>query len=242
MKICIDAGHNYSGADAGAVGNGLREQDTTFYIASALKDKLISAGHQVIMTRPDLTSCLGSNTASSLRERVRISDDGGSDFFISIHCNSGAKTAMGTEVLISGRGGLAEAYGAKVQALITKNLGTIDRGVRVDTEYLGKKLYVLHNTDCPAILIETAFISNQSDAAKLAEKPDEFASAIAQAFTEKKSKYTDLDGHWSKSHIEKLTAYGIVSGFSDGTFRPDEPITRAEAATIVSNALSVMGK
>ena len=29
MKICIDAGHNHSGWDTGASGNGLREQDIT---------------------------------------------------------------------------------------------------------------------------------------------------------------------------------------------------------------------
>lgn len=37
MRICIDAGHNYSGFDTGALGNGLREQDITFKIADKLK-------------------------------------------------------------------------------------------------------------------------------------------------------------------------------------------------------------
>ena len=38
MKICIDAGHNYSKYDTGASGNGLREQDITFKIADMLKN------------------------------------------------------------------------------------------------------------------------------------------------------------------------------------------------------------
>lgn len=242
MKICIDAGHNPTGADTGAVGNGLKEQDITFATAIALRDKLAAMGHTVTMTRKTKDDVLGSDVASSLRERVRISDDWGSEFFVSIHCNSGVKAAMGTETLISGRGGLAEAYGARVQKAVTEKLGTVDRGVRVDTEYLGKRLYVLHNTDCPAILVETAFISNPSDAALLAQNADGFAAAIAEAFAEESGKYADIEGHWARAHIEKLDAYGVVGGFPDGTFRPDATLTRAECAAMVANALTVLGK
>lgn len=245
MKICIDAGHNYSGGDTGAVGvNGLKEQDITFAIAEKLRDALISNGHQVVMTRNNLTDNLGTDASSSLRERVHISNAARCDFFISIHCNSGIAIANGTEVLISARDGVAESYANAVQDAIVKRLGTMNRGVRVDTEYLGIRLYVLHNTNCPAIFIETGFISNNEDAAKLHESPEYFALAIASAFETKTelSKFIDINEHWAKTHIDKLEAYGIVNGYEDGTFRPDEPITRGEAATMISNALSVMGK
>ena len=36
MKIFIDPGHNYSGADTGAVGNGLREQNVSYFVGSYL--------------------------------------------------------------------------------------------------------------------------------------------------------------------------------------------------------------
>ena len=246
MKICVDAGHNYSGGDTGAVGvGGLREQDVTFAIADALKDFLISGGHQVMMTRKTLQENLGTDAASSLRERVRISNEWGSDVFISIHCNSGVAAAKGTEVLISGRGGMAESYATSVQNSICEQLDMINRGVRVDTEYLGIRLYVLHNTNCPAILIETGFISNSDDASKLSNRTGDFARAIASVFGVgggSVSKFTDIENHWAKIHIEKLEAYGIVNGYEDGTFRPDESITRAEAAVMVSNALTVLGK
>lgn len=245
MKICVDAGHNYSGGDTGAVGvDGLKEQDVTFAIAEKLRDALIANGHQVVMTRNNLTDNLGTDASSSLRERVRISNNNLCDFFISIHCNSGVAIANGTEVLISARGGVAESYANAVQDAIVKRMGTMNRGVRVDTEYLGIRLYVLHNTNCPAILIETGFISNNDDAAKLNEQPEDFALAIASAFGARteESRFTDTDDHWAKIHIDKLEAYGIVNGYEDGTFRPDEPITRGEAAAMVSNALSVLGK
>lgn len=245
MRICIDAGHNYSGADTGATGiGGLKEQDVTFNIANLLKERLISNGHEVIMTRNAVTDNLGRDVATSLSERVRISNEWGSNFFISIHCNSGSTAANGTEVLIAGRGGLAESYAEAVQRAICNRLSTMDRGVRVDTEYLNTRLYVLHNTTCPAILIETGFLTNAQDAEKLASRADDFAIAIASAFgaISGTSRFTDIEGHWAQIQIEKLEAYGIINGFDDGTFRPDEPVTRAQAAAMVSNALSVLGK
>ena len=51
MLIVVDPGHNYNGVDTGAVGNGLREQDITFYIAEKLKPILERNGFSVIMTR-----------------------------------------------------------------------------------------------------------------------------------------------------------------------------------------------
>ncbi len=245
MRICIDAGHNYSCADTGVVGvGGIREQDVTFNIADALRRILLLNGHEVIMTRNAITDNLGTDVSSSLRERVRIANDWRSVFFISIHCNSGPAAALGTEVLIPGRGGLAESYASVVQEAICARLGMLDRGVRVDTEYLGSRLYVLHNTSCPAMLIETGFLTNGQDAAKLSTRAEEFAAAIASALGSRSgtSRFTDIDGHWAQIHIEKLEAYGIINGYEDNTFRPNDTITRAEAAVMVSNALSVLGK
>ena len=40
--------------------------------------------------------------------------------------------------------------------------------------------------------------------------------------------------HWAKDAIAKVKAEGWISGYNDGTFRPDAPITRAEAVSIVN--------
>ena len=40
--------------------------------------------------------------------------------------------------------------------------------------------------------------------------------------------FTDIEGHWAKEYIEEAAKDGIVNGFQDGTFRPDEPLTRAQ--------------
>ena len=48
------------------------------------------------------------------------------------------------------------------------------------------------------------------------------------------SKFADVQGHWAESYIAKATEYGYISGYPDGTFRPDANITRAEALKVVS--------
>lgn len=56
-------------------------------------------------------------------------------------------------------------------------------------------------------------------------------------------KFADISGHWAEQTIEELAEMGIAHGGTDGNFRPDEPITRAEAATLVRNAVKyVTGK
>lgn len=245
MKICIDAGHNHSGYDTGVVVNNLKEQDITFKIADKLKTLFLKGGFEVVMTRTVNEENLGKDVNSSLKVRAEICNSNNCDLFISIHTNSSTGTAKGTEVLIPGRGGKAEEYATKVQDAICRRLDMVNRGVRVDTEYLGHRLYVLHNTDCPAILIEAGFLTNVLDAVKLSDKSDDFAEAIASVFemeSDKMSRFEDVNGHWAEKHIDKLVDYGIVNGFEDGTFRPDEPITRAQAAVMISNALSVLGK
>jgi hypothetical protein len=40
--------------------------------------------------------------------------------------------------------------------------------------------------------------------------------------------FTDIDGHWAEDWIETLAQEGITSGYGDGTFRPNNGVTRAE--------------
>lgn len=56
---------------------------------------------------------------------------------------------------------------------ITRQLQLRDRGVKINPDF-----YVLRSTDMPAMLIELAFITNISDAQKLAYSQRIFAQAI----------------------------------------------------------------
>lgn len=46
------------------------------------------------------------------------------------------------------------------------------------------------------------------------------------------------EGYWAKAYIEALASQGIIAGFPDGTFKPNDPVTRAQFATIVTKALT----
>jgi hypothetical protein len=50
--------------------------------------------------------------------------------------------------------------------------------------------------------------------------------------------YDDVSGHWAESSIERFSGYGVVQG-SDGSFNPNNSITRAELATIMVNLLQL---
>ncbi len=48
---------------------------------------------------------------------------------------------------------------------------------------------------------------------------------------------SDISGHWAKNYIDVCTANGWITGYPDGTFKPDQCITRAEAMAIVNRML-----
>lgn len=48
----------------------------------------------------------------------------------------------------------------------------------------------------------------------------------------------DIRGHWAQAFIQTLAARDIISGFPDGTFRPNVPVTRAEFAAIIAKAFT----
>ena len=52
------------------------------------------------------------------------------------------------------------------------------------------------------------------------------------------SSLTDIAGHWAEEEIERAVALGWVQGFTDGTFRPNENITRAQAVTMINRVLN----
>ncbi|AFZ12463.1 S-layer domain-containing protein [Crinalium epipsammum PCC 9333] len=49
--------------------------------------------------------------------------------------------------------------------------------------------------------------------------------------------FTDIQNHWARDCIVAATARNIFRGYRDGTFRPDEPVSRAEFAVILDTAL-----
>jgi hypothetical protein len=68
----------------------------------------------------------------------------------------------------------------------------------------------------------------------------EFATIAVRFFKDARAgevSFTDIYGHWAEENIRKAAAQGLINGYPDGTFRPDAPITRAEAMAIVNRVL-----
>ncbi len=63
------------------------------------------------------------------------------------------------------------------------------------------------------------------------------AARFSDAVTSGSGKFKDVNGHWSEEYVEIAAEEGWIQGYEDGTFKPDQNITRAEAMTIVNNVL-----
>jgi len=54
--------------------------------------------------------------------------------------------------------------------------------------------------------------------------------------------FTDIEGHWASNAINVAYLQGWIRGFGDGTFRPDQQITRAEVTALINRALGRLPK
>ncbi|WP_176475465.1 S-layer homology domain-containing protein [Paenibacillus sp. 7541] len=53
--------------------------------------------------------------------------------------------------------------------------------------------------------------------------------------------FTDIAGHWAEDYIMRAVEKGFVSGYPDGTFKPNHPVTRAEFTVMLAGALKLEG-
>ncbi|WP_371366326.1 N-acetylmuramoyl-L-alanine amidase LytC [Sporomusa rhizae] len=183
VKIFINPGHAPNGKpDPGASNpnTGLRECDVALAVGNMVAEYLQNVGYEV--------QVLQSN---SLSEICDAANSWPADLFISIHCNAFNTAAKGTETCVFSSFGARLEYaspcskklGEYIQSQIVKSLGTVDRGLKPRTPGVNG-LYVLTNTDMPAVLSELAFIDNDEDAALLTNHQDDFAAAIARGVTD----------------------------------------------------------
>lgn len=185
MVIVLDPGHDDT--HAGARGNGLREEELTFKIASYCKEQLETySGVTVYLTRLGY-SCPYPGTTSTVcnSNRVAAAKKVGADVFVSIHLNSSpSPSASGAEVYYPNSSYNSEigAEGNGLAAEIQKELAAIglnNRGIKIrnsedNTLYpdgsLADYYGVIKNSKLngfPGIIIEHAFLTNGSDASLL---------------------------------------------------------------------------
>ncbi|BAY09727.1 DUF1565 domain-containing protein [Calothrix sp. NIES-2098] len=81
-------------------------------------------------------------------------------------------------------------------------------------------------------------IGNDIDQKRIAGLVDFVAADVGGA-----TAFNDVPaGYWAKPYIEALASQQIIAGFPDGTFKPNDPVTRAQFATIITKALTPPAK
>lgn len=171
-KIYIDPGHNASGADTGAVGFRLKEQDITVQIGVLLRDLLIENGQTVRMSRESIYDTVAQGLSESLSARYSDANSWNSDLFISIHCNSANSKAYGCETYYYAGSKDGERLAKDVQRHLPEETGRTDRGVKT------ANFAVIKYTNMPAILVESAFIDNYDDNRFLASESGRKSVAV----------------------------------------------------------------
>ncbi|ACV64001.1 S-layer domain protein [Desulfofarcimen acetoxidans DSM 771] len=66
--------------------------------------------------------------------------------------------------------------------------------------------------------------------------------AIGKNKTKTNEHNYDYYGHWAEKYIEEAMVMGVVNGYPDGSFKPDEPVTRAVFAVMLSKIINNIEK
>ena len=257
--IVIDAGHG--GSSSGAVGFGLQEKDLTLAIAKACRDELKNYGNaRVIMTRDDDTylelserAQIALDAGADLFVSMHINSSDAS------YANGVEVWIPRDSTWYSSFHELGEELGTKVLDRLT-NLGLAYRGNKdAYYDWNGTQLYypdgshadslavirLCREGGVPGILIEHGFISDQHDASLLSSSSYlkqlgiEDARAIADQLGLVPGGlslfgFSDVTADTPHSpEIGWLSASGISTGFSDGTFRGMDTVKRQDAAAFL---------
>ena len=180
IKIYLDAGHNPENPNAGAEGNGLREQDITFDVA--MRTALLfesDPDYETRLSRPNPEIILGTSNVTSLAARTNDANTWGADYFISIHTNASTfRTATGSECYVYSINSPSFGLAGQILSALHEFTGLPTRGI-----FTRPSLFVLRKTKMPAVLVELGFITNTNDAALMSEHPDLFAGALYSGIT-----------------------------------------------------------
>ncbi len=164
--IVIDPGHG--GSDVGATREGVYEKDITLDISKRLAKILDKKGYNVLLIRD-------KDETVSLQDRVKYTEDNHGDLFVSIHVNSSV-TPEGVGLETHYFTDQSYDFAQVVHKEFAEAIKSKDRGL------FKSRFYVIKNTTCPSILVETGFISNPEERKELmtSERRQKTAEAIAK--------------------------------------------------------------
>lgn len=165
--VVVDPGHS-GPVEPGACAGGIKECDVVLVIATLLADCLSDEGYEVLLTRT------GDISTDDLAFRAELANANQADLFVSIHANSVANIAAhGTEVYYYPGSTEGRRLAMGIQSRLVAALQTADRGVKAED------FQVLRATNCPAVLVEVAFLSHAGDRRCLTTYACQLAAALA---------------------------------------------------------------
>lgn len=168
VLVMLDPGHG--GKDPGAISpGGLREVDVILPVAKRVAEILAKQGIAVKMTR-------NSDYFVGLDERVMMSREAGATLFVSIHANAidNRPDVNGLELYHYNIGqSFAETVYSAILDYVNKN-GFFLNGRRVRSA----RFLVLRKSPIPAILVETGYLTNEAESARL--RRDDYQKVMAE--------------------------------------------------------------
>lgn len=172
--IVIDPGHG--GEDGGTVGvNGVLEKDLNLMISDTLCDILRFSGYEVTPTRTEdillydrNVDFEGRKKVLDLAARLNIAKNVMPDLFVGIHMNSFPQEKYsGLTVYYSPNH--KDSYGA-ASVLRDNVIELLQPENDRDLKAAGSNIYLLDRMECPGILIECGFLSNNEECEKLSDE------------------------------------------------------------------------
>ena len=164
-KVFVDVGHG--GKDPGAIKHGVRESDLNLSIAKKVESYLKQKDINVALSRK-------SDIYHTIDQRIIASNKYGADAFISIHNNAASSSsAHGIESFYTPGSSKAEAFTKEIQSTLISYTKAHNRGSHPE-EY-----WVIEDSKIPAALLETGFMTNPTELAKL--KTSSYQDTLARA-------------------------------------------------------------
>ena len=171
--VVLDAGHG--GKDEGAKVRSLQEKKIALLTTLYTKRYLEGLGYRVLLTR-------SKDTYVPLAKRVLIANKMNCALFVSIHFNTAPNhLAQGLEVYYTGessaRGRSSRKLANFLLYYVMDQTGALSRGIK-----LGNHLYVIRETQMPAVLFEAGFMTNPEEGSKMKDKAylERIAKGISQ--------------------------------------------------------------
>lgn len=131
-------------------------------------------------------------------------------------------------------------------ATIMPNVESVNIAAFIQTELetlqiLGTSTYIANAPEdfadsIPKLYTDTNYVTAWDNWFKVITEPTTLYMKSTPLVEEKPStsKFKDTANHWAKNTIDDLVAKGIISGYPDGTFRPNEPMKRKHVASIMA--------